>query len=1153
MDEEQEQFTRRMLRRAGLKKGNNEEVSNFSSLRRKLNILRAIENNNSQDEQSIDNEEVEKRKFKITKKESKIRLKKNANNIINNETSNKKNNCITSTSWSKIPANYFESLNSSTINITNDSPKNLTIDEFFQKNQFSELKNDDNMEKSQKFEKENLSQLSDTSSKNNSKICQKNDDNESSSHVEWEDTVKKCINNYFESMNKKGIKNLDTQINDDNNLSKTISSLNSNNILSPKSNFLQKMITTSSEEFISTKNCVMKQNLPISPKEDLSLKFFSPRSEFLFSKSEFTSPDEFLSPKQQENTEYFSTQNIDFSKNDIKINDKNNSSIIESPKEESQKLMENSINDLSLSTFVKGLDNENIQYLEIKNNNWNDAIDFFDNNKSPELLKVTCKMIDENNTDIIIPNDDIKITKLPNAESISKNLENLNDETQSIENESLDLSSIIDNLDEEIKNLEIQPDVLKKSLTPKQFFQFPISPKSLVTSSSSLFYTPRKLFNQSIQESEEIENKLTKSISQETKNESINKNEELIEKNQESIENNIEKENKFKEEIIETPINEMDKKKFKQKSKKNTKTEIESTNFVRRNSSFFRFKTPMPWRTKPNLESTRKSSNYDLTKKTTTTTNSPSHIESIISSINPNSPATPDDNEKKSQRISDCSISFEVEKFLEEALGEELYCTSMTYGLDKTNSNLDATELLSGDRTSLNNSLLLNSSRSENRQQHFSRHSTLNRTISAYRSLSKRIKKKFRPSLKETMKQVWNPILPISNELNEKLQPLIQEVNIQQTRIYQASKALDYCRSMKMFQASPEQVESDRLLLIATLKKQALFHEIKAIASSTKVETSFIQQAEIVVDNFSLTLKDIISEREREKNIVEWFVIVVSQGLTVWSTQAVTCPIDEQNKKIPFTGSIKIPNLNPDFKILVRVFSTKFHISNAEKIHVKNLDRDTTCPSPTKLLKRSERSVSMRSHEIKFSGIRETSFILQGYVELQVHDLSLYPPWPLLSMPRNSVLHNSIDLTIKSHFDVGGYHSGFLNYGDEMGGYAVWNRRWCVLEKHMLMFWNYPREQEVKPPLLTINLMESLNDHVTTISRTLCARPRTFVIEVSRQRTKDDRNSGVMELRPSCTIIKHLLQCDSLHDLMEWKTKLNHILAVFREWNVKGH
>lgn len=34
---------------------------------------------------------------------------------------------------------------------------------------------------------------------------------------------------------------------------------------------------------------------------------------------------------------------------------------------------------------------------------------------------------------------------------------------------------------------------------------------------------------------------------------------------------------------------------------------------------------------------------------------------------------------------------------------------------------------------------------------------------------------------------------------------------------------------------------------------------------------------------------------------------------------------------------------------------------------------------------------------------------------------------------------------------------------------------------------------------------------------------------------------------------RHLLQCDSLHDLMEWRAKLNNILAVFREWNVKGH
>lgn len=42
-----------MLRRAGLKKENSDDVSNFNSMRRKLNILRAIDVNNSSSEQII--------------------------------------------------------------------------------------------------------------------------------------------------------------------------------------------------------------------------------------------------------------------------------------------------------------------------------------------------------------------------------------------------------------------------------------------------------------------------------------------------------------------------------------------------------------------------------------------------------------------------------------------------------------------------------------------------------------------------------------------------------------------------------------------------------------------------------------------------------------------------------------------------------------------------------------------------------------------------------------------------------------------------------------------------------------------------------------------------------------------------------------------
>lgn len=780
----------------------------------------------------------------------------------------KKNNCVTSTSWSKIPSSFIESINSSAVKSA-ENPNNLTIDEFFKKNQFLEQKEENSFDpvKFDKFENENLS-LKSESSKNNSNLQKLGNDHETS--VEWEGTVKQCINNFFENMTKS---------------SKIVEEVNkivsNENLLSPKSNFLQTMIAPN-DDFLPKTNL---ENYPISKNDSTTLKldsvskseFFSPKSEFSPNnenlkgnfqlsknvpspKSEFFSPKmeippvEFMSPFS-ENTDYFSLQNnTDFSKNDTPkfISNDNQYLKIDPNGELKENILEidDSMNEFSLTSFVKGLSSEEEYSNKNNNDDWNDATDFFKSTEElPELLKVTCKMIPENeNCENIF---DVKVSTLPAAESISKNLERLN-ETQS-ENESFNLSLIINDLDEEIKNLEIRPEArrLEKMIdSSKKFFPLKILQKNN--------FTPRKLFHHSIVEENDslkIEKgeKLTDSESKEKLNEekigefieekNLELSEEKIlelgtenisdlceennaelnkentsdlskeknaefneEKNSESTEKNLESINEKNMELIgenseligetteereekrsmkemelieeeeekkkiDSPLNESEKSKSKLKKKwklirrrtseikyeesienesketknesKETKNEsketkncsLENSNFLRRNSSFFRFKTPITRRQKANLESTRKISNVDLTKKT----HSPSHVESMISSINPNSPATPEEN-KKSQRISDCSITFEIEKFLEEALGEELYSTSMTYGFNNTkekNSNLDATELMSGDRTSLNSWLL--NSKSENRQ--FSRHSTLNRTIGACKSLSKRIKK----------------------------------------------------------------------------------------------------------------------------------------------------------------------------------------------------------------------------------------------------------------------------------------------------------------------------------------------------------------------------------------------------------------------------
>ena len=154
-------------------------------------------------------------------------------------------------------------------------------------------------------------------------------------------------------------------------------------------------------------------------------------------------------------------------------------------------------------------------------------------------------------------------------------------------------------------------------------------------------------------------------------------------------------------------------------------------------------------------------------------------------------------------------------------------------------------------------------------------------------------------------------------------------------------------------------------------------------------------------------------------------------------------------------------------------------------------------------------------------------------------------------MPLNSILHGTIDLSIACRLHLSVTHEGFITHGDEAGGYARWNRRWCVLKGHTLMFWNYPREQEVKEPLMTIKLINCVSKKITTADRTICARPRTLLLEIMRNKNEEDKNNMVIEYQtPGTKIVRHFLFCDTLPDLMEWTAKLNHVIFALREWNV---
>ncbi|OXU31558.1 hypothetical protein TSAR_007398 [Trichomalopsis sarcophagae] len=605
--------------------------------------------------------------------------------------------------------------------------------------------------------------------------------------------------------------------------------------------------------------------------------------------------------------------------------------------------------------------------------------------------------------------------------------------------------------------------------------------------------------------------------------------------------------------------------------------ETSEVSFIKRNASFLMNKLRLPkfGRRKPNLESTRKI--FSSEGKTLTPT---SQMGSMISTLTlPNTPPDPPTADftnaaQQSQQLQqayrhngqrrniDGTLPDEVENFLEAALGDEnlnsSFCTFTYSDMRDTNSHINASELISEAATPTRNrkvKRIPNTEPSNNR-------SKLYRTLSIYKTLTQRIKEIFLGSMKDPQpsnqsQDLLSNINP--NDLKDNVKKLLAEVDIQQIVIYQASKALELCNSMRAFIASPERVESERLLMLAKLRKKAAQDEISRLTSQSVDNGLYCERGEITIKELSLQLREEVLRRERQGGDVnEWLVCVVTEGATVWATQAVECPTT--SPRLYFPGELTLPGLPPDFRLTVTVYSLKMPkqliFNHEDKYRIQKSSeprRSLTCPSPQTLLRRSEKRRTLTSpkrHEIRFSGIQETSFVVSGSVDLMLHDLNLKSPWPLSGIRPNSVLHGTIDLSLSCRLELSVFHTGFLTYGDEAGGMTAWNRRWCVLKGHNLLFWNYPREQECKPPLYSIDLDKCVSRHIGLISRSLCAKPRTLLIETSRSRNAIDRDSIFVECRSTCTVVRHLLSCDTFQDLIEWQSKLNHVTTALREWSI---
>ncbi|XP_063994164.1 anillin isoform X1 [Diachasmimorpha longicaudata] len=399
------------------------------------------------------------------------------------------------------------------------------------------------------------------------------------------------------------------------------------------------------------------------------------------------------------------------------------------------------------------------------------------------------------------------------------------------------------------------------------------------------------------------------------------------------------------------------------------------------------------------------------------------------------------------------------------------------------------------------------------------------------------------------------PTCSLDRDRVEMLQKIIKHMRIQQCMINQANKALRARKSSNESLDIQAEVESERLLLIALLRKGLLHKEFNEIGNKLSDNTykdlkTPTEWTEITIRNINVSLVNSLPDESVSDDVpLEWFVVVVREGSNVWGSPPISRPQVSSLLKFPdFTCSID--KLQPNFKIIIEVYSLDlvsslgYLFESQPVVPHSVLNRTWTCPSPSEASGEGTSSEEPQGRRIYVS-----SFVKWGHLELGLSDLTKSTPWTLTDMPHNSPLGGIIHLNLSCKLHVSTCHEGLLTFGEKNGRVITWSKRWCVLRGASLMFWHYRTDVQEKPPLKTIDFVQYSPEVITKGNKDMCSKPRTILLEMMKVREAHGRQSAHMECRHSLQTF--ILAFDHKKDVNEWMSKLNNVMNVLRCWNAK--
>ncbi|XP_032498128.1 anillin isoform X4 [Phocoena sinus] len=452
---------------------------------------------------------------------------------------------------------------------------------------------------------------------------------------------------------------------------------------------------------------------------------------------------------------------------------------------------------------------------------------------------------------------------------------------------------------------------------------------------------------------------------------------------------------------------------------------------------------------------------------------------------------------------------------------------------------------------------------------------------------SQRVKETDRPSIKQVIvrkEDVTSKLnekkngFPCQVNIKQKMQELNNEINLQQTVIYQASQALNCCVDEDHGKGSLEEAEAERLLLIATEKRALLIDELNKLKNEgpqRKNKAGPISQSEFVPSKGSITLSEIrlplkadfvCSTVQKPDAANYYFLIILKAGAeNMVATPLASTSNSLNGDALTFTTTFTLRDVSNDFEINIEVYSLvqtkdpsgpdkKKKAYKSKAITPKRLLTSVTTKSTLHSsvmaslnAVRTSNFALVGSYMLSLSSVGNTKFALDK-INYDVKERELLGYMFQEKVPFLSPLEGHIYLKIKCQVNSSVEERGFLTIFEDVSGFGAWHRRWCVLSGNCISYWTYPDDEKRKNPIGRLNLANCTSRQIEPANREFCARRNTFELITVRPQREDDRETLVSQCRDTLCVTKNWLSADTKEERDLWMQKLNQVLVDIRLW-----